>query len=67
MNYKALYREHYTDFEWFEIMKRCGESLPIEYCDMFDRYDEISEDYEDIFTVDLYILTDKKTAQLGAN
>ena len=49
------YREEHTDFEWFNLMRSMGESLPNEYCDIFDRDGEISEDYSDIFNTDLYI------------
>ena len=49
-----LYRIEYTDFEWFELMKKYGENLPEEYCDIFERDGEIAEEYEDIFNIDAY-------------
>ena len=48
------YREEHTDLEWFGLMKSMGENLPNEYCDVFDREGEISEDYSDIFNIDIY-------------
>jgi hypothetical protein len=51
-----FYREDFTDLEWFNKMKSLGENLPNEYCDIFDRHGEVSEDYEDIMNVDVYIL-----------
>jgi len=51
-----LYREDYTDLQWYELMKKHGEDLPEEYCDVFDRQGEVCEDYEDIFNVDIYEL-----------
>ena len=51
---KRYWREDYSDFSWFELMKSMGESLPLEYCDIFDRDGEISEDYDLIFNVDIY-------------
>lgn len=56
MEGKRIYREDYTDHEWFELMRDAGENLPEEYCDVFDRHGEVAEDYEDIFNVNLYIL-----------
>ena len=50
-----LYREEFTDFNWYELMKACGESLP-EYCDIFDRHGEFGEEYHDIMTCNIYIL-----------
>lgn len=56
MEKNRLYREDYTDLEWFELMTKHGENLPSEFCDVFDRDGEVSEDYLDIFTTDLYII-----------
>lgn len=53
---KSLYREEYNDYEWFMMMKSLGENLPIEYCDVFNRDGEISEDYDNIFNINIYRL-----------
>jgi hypothetical protein len=55
-NSKLIFREDYTDSEWFDKMKELGENLPEEYCDVFDRYGEVAEEYEDIMNVDAYEL-----------
>jgi len=62
-NNKKLFRIDFTDFEWFEKMRNLGENLPSEYCDIFDRDGEISEDYSDIMNIDIYII-DKKTKKI---
>ena len=54
---QEFYRENYTDFEWFVLLKELGEKgLPNEYVDIFDREGEISEDYTDLFNIDIYQL-----------
>ena len=50
-----LYRIDYTDLEWFVTMKGYNENLPEEYCDIFDRDGEVSEEYADIMNVDVYV------------
>tara|TARA_R100001082_G_scaffold105683_1_gene77965 strand:+ start:882 stop:1058 length:177 start_codon:yes stop_codon:yes gene_type:complete len=57
---KQYFRIDYTDSQWFNLMQKFGENLPSEYCDCFDRYGEIAEDYEDIFNVDIYITKESK-------
>lgn len=49
-----LYREQFTDLEWFNILTTIGENVPSEYCDIFDREGEISEDYSELFDIDMY-------------
>ena len=51
-----FYRGDFTDFNWYELMKSCGESLPEEYCDVFDRQGEYAEEYHDIMTCNIYTL-----------
>lgn len=50
-----LYREEYTDLEWFNKMRAFKESLPQEYCDIFDRHGEIADEYDDIMNVNVYV------------
>ena len=52
---KKHYREEYTDLEWFTLMKNKGEDLPNNYSDIFDRYGEILEEFDDIMNVNIYI------------
>jgi hypothetical protein len=49
-----LYREGFTDSEWYELIQK-AEMLPV-YCDCFDRNGEISKDYEKAFNCDVYEL-----------
>ena len=53
---QILHREDYTDYEWFMLMREHGECLPSEFCDIFDRYGEFTEEYQDIMDVDIYVL-----------
>jgi len=50
-----LYREEYTDLEWFNKMRAFKENLPQEYCDIFDRHGEIADEYDDIMNVNVYV------------
>ena len=52
--YKEDYK--YDDYSWYKILKSNGENLPSEYCDLFDRCGEVSEEYEDLFNCDIYII-----------
>jgi len=50
-----LYREDFTDNEWYEVIQK-SEKLP-EYCDCFDRDGEVAKEYEDAFKCDMYELS----------
>ena len=56
---KQYFKIDYTDYKWFKLMKKLGEDLPIKYCDCFDEYGEYTEEYYDIFTVDIYKIKEK--------
>ena len=56
---KQYFKIDYTDYKWFKLMKKLGEDLPIKYCDCFDKHGEYTEEYYDIFTVDIYKIKEK--------
>ena len=51
-----LYHEDFkfTDLLWYDLIN-VQEGYP-EFCDMFDRHGEISDDYADSFNVDIFVL-----------
>ena len=50
------FREDYTDFEWYELLKKHNEDVCSNYGDVFDRYGEIREEYGDLFNINIYIV-----------
>jgi hypothetical protein len=49
---KYYWRDEHSTEEWFKIMKAHDEDLPEEFCDIFDRDQEIAEEYQEIMNSD---------------
>jgi|TARA_R100000084_G_C4654325_1_gene151830 hypothetical protein len=51
---KQYFRIDYTDYQWYQLMIKNNQNLPIRYEDCFDECGELKDKYWDIFLVDIF-------------
>jgi len=54
MKTHTIFKECYTDVEWYNLLLQYESGLPNDYHDLFDEYGEVKEEYDEIFNVDIY-------------